>query len=500
MNKERHKTQNHKPLAYHIRKTVRYQEKNGSPVLVLDFPLKAIVLDSAWRLILSLLAMGDFIPLEDIVPLIHHADPEKIEIFLNNLVHKGFLEREGYSTLPEYPFVSIIIPVSNRPEEITSCLQSLRQLDYPLEKLEIIVVDDASTDNTPDVVSRFPVSLIALKENKQASFCRNLAAKRAKGEILAFIDSDCLADPLWLKELVPAFKNNSLGAAGGLIDAYFEKKGLDHYEKVRSSLKIGSWFKRSQEGERFFYVPSCNLLARKDLFLRLGGFKEDLHVGEDVDLCWRFQDGGYTVEYMPMGRVYHKHRTRLRPFCSRRFDYGTSEPLLQLLHAKRIKELIFPPAESLFWLIIALSIALRYTALPGLSVIIVLVDSLIKLAKIRHMNIPIKFPRVLLAVFRSYFAFLYHCCAFVSRYYFLWSFIVFPLFPLASMIILGAHLLTGFVEFFVKKPHLNPLSFLFYFSLEQLSYQLGVWWGCLKNLYFHPVNPQIAVRPTFKRV
>jgi len=56
------------------------------------------------------------------------------------------------------------------------------------------------------------------------------------------------------------------------------------------------------------------------------------------------------------------------------------------------------------------------------------------------------------------------------------------------------HFLTGLMEFFIKKPRLNIPLFLFYFSLEQLSYQLGVWWGCFKRNFFGPVNPQIVMK------
>jgi mycofactocin system glycosyltransferase len=494
MNSTEKESQNRKPLAYRMRKSVRYYERNKSTLLILSFPLKVIILHHFWSPLFECLSKGNSVTFENILSLVNQSDSEKIEIFLNDLARKGFLEKEGFPILANYQDVSIIIPVRNRPKEITACLDSLSQLDYPDEKIEIIVVDDASDDNTADAVSKFPVNLIALKEHKQASFCRNLAAQRAKGSILAFIDSDCLADTLWLKELIPAFKDPSLGAVGGMVDSYFNEKGLDRYEKVKSSLNMGSWFKSSREDSTFFYVPSCNLLVRRALFLRLGGFKDDLHVGEDVDLCWRLQDDGYHVEYRPVGRVYHKHRNIIRYFCARRFDYGTSEALLQRLHAKRIKHLIFPPAESLFWGLVVLSIIFEYIPLMVLSGLIILIDSLIKFNKIRHKDIPIKFPHMFLAVFRSYLAFFYHCCAFVSRYYLIWSIVIFPFVPFGSGIIIGMHFLAGLVEFSIKKPRLNLISFLFYFSLEQLSYQLGVWWRCIRMLYFGPVNPKIVYK------
>jgi mycofactocin system glycosyltransferase len=481
-------------LAYRLRKNVRCLEREGSPVLVLDFPLKSVVLNPFWTPVFSRLTRDEFVPIDRIMTLANNGEAEQTEAFLNRLVRKGFLEQAGLSILSDYPRVSVIIPVRNRPEEIRGCLDSLGEIDYPPERMEIIVVDDASTDHTPDVVSKYPVTLIPLKRHKQASYCRNLGAKQARGEILAFIDSDCLADRLWLKELVPAFRDDSVMAVGGLIDSYFEQKGLDRYEKVKSSLKVAPWFKRSREGKHFFYVPSCNLLVRKDTFLKLGGFTENLHVGEDVDLCWRLQDRGHAVEYRPQGTVYHKHRNRLGPFCRRRFDYGTSEPLLQRLHTERIKRLIFPPAGVLFWLILILPLLFGGFAWSVCCVIPYLIDSLMKYKKIRSRKIPIEHYSIFSAVLREYLALLYHCCSFVSRYYLIGILILFPFFPFISIGIFSVHLLTGIVDFFIKRPRLNLASFLLYFSLEQISYQTGVWWGCFKYFYFHPVTPRVQFK------
>jgi mycofactocin system glycosyltransferase len=493
-------TLNRKPLAYRLRDSVQYFQRNGSPILVLNFPLKLIVLHPSWRPIFESLAIGNCMAFEKILSRANHADPIAIEIFLNSLVRKGFLEQEGIQLLSDYPFVSVIIPVRNRPEEIAACLQSLSRLDYPVDKMEVIVVDDASDDNTPDVVSTFPVHLIPLKEHRQASFCRNLAAQRAQGEILAFLDSDSVADPLWLRELIPAFSDPSNGAVGGTIDSYYNKKGLDCYEKVKSSLNMGSWPKSSRELNHFFYLPSCNLLVLRALFLQLNGFRDDMHVGEDVDFCWRLQDQGQHVEYRPVGKVYHRHRNKMRHFCVRRFDYGTSEPLLQKFHAKRIKQFLFPLPALIFWGLVLLSIASGRIPLLGLCGIIFLTDSLIKFSRIRHKNIPIYFTRLLLATFRGYLAFFYHCCAFVSRYYLFWAPLIFIVVPLVSAIILCMHLLTGIGEYFIKKPRLSLPSFLLYFTLDQLSYQLGVWWGCLKRLCFSPVNPQIVIKSSHKAI
>jgi mycofactocin system glycosyltransferase len=488
-----------KPLAYRLRDPVRYCQNNGSPMLVLHYPLKVICLHPFWRPLCESLTDGSLMAFETILSQVNHTDPVELEIFLNGLVRKGFLEQEGFSIPRQYPYVSVIIPVRNRPGEIAECLQSLNGLDYPKEKLEIIVIDDASDDNTPDVVSTFPVHLIPLTERRQASFCRNLAAQRAHGEILAFLDSDCVADPLWLKELIPAFSNPSNGAVGGMVDAYYNKKGLDSYEKVKSSLNMGSWPKSSREVNPFFYLPSCNLLVRRNLFLQLKGFKEDMYVGEDVDFCWRLHDQGSHIEYRPAGTVFHRHRNTVRQFCTRRFDYGTSEPLLQKNHAERIKHFLVPLPAVGFWVLLFVSIALGSLPLLGLSGLVLVTDSLINFFPIRRKHIPISFSHLLVATLRGYLAFVYHCCAFVSRYYLLWVPVVCVLSPAGAAFMFGAHLVTGVGEYCITKPRLRLPSFLLFFTVDQLSYQLGVWWGCLKRFCFSPVNPQI-VRKSFHSI
>jgi mycofactocin system glycosyltransferase len=488
-----------KPLAYGLRENVFIRDAGQSLALILSYPLKAIVLHRLWEKAIRLISRGSFVAFEDILSVLDSVDPERAMFFLDALVRKGFLKREGFLSLSDNPVVSIIIPVRNRPSEIEACLLSLESLHYPKDRLETIVVDDASTDHTPHVVSKFPVALIKLDEHKQASFCRNLAASQAVGEILAFVDSDCLADPLWLKELIPAFTDSSLGAVGGAVENYSTKKDLDQYEKVKSSLIVGNWFKRSQDNDSLFYIPSCNLLVRRALFLELGGFREALSVGEDVDFCWRLQKGGSFVEYRPMGRVYHRHRNRLKAFCKRRFDYGTSEPLLLQLHPNRIKRMVFPPGASLFWLFLALSMVLGNTLPLYTSGLVFTIDCCSRYIKVKKgKNVSLGVLRIIPAVLRSYFAFLYHCCAFLSRYYLSWSPVVILFLPLTSIVIMGAHLVTGIVEWFTKKPSLNLFSFLFYFSMDQLWYQWGVWYGCFRKHYFHPVNPQISMKPDFE--
>ena len=482
-------------MTYRLRPSARrHKLSDGRLALVLRFPLRAAFIHDYWHPVLSCLNNDSWVPLDQISAAAPGIAPQQIELFLNGLVRKGYIAQEGYPLLDEaeYPTVSVIIPVRNRPAEITACLHSLVRLDYPTEKLEIIVVDDASEDATPEAVARFPgVRLIRMSEHRQASFCRNRAVEAARGEILAFIDSDCLADPTWLKELVPAFRDTSLGALGGWVDAAFEENGLDRYEKVKSALKIGAWFRRSEQDNRFFYVPTCNFLVKRELFLSLGGFREHLHVGEDVDFCWRLQDAGSMLEYRPLGRVSHKHRNHLVAFCARRFDYGTSEPVLQALHTDRVKTLYLPWSESLFWLIVVLSMVLKTALLLIPAGGWFLADGIRKFARLKKRQIPVTRLLVYTAIVRGYLSFAYHCFSFISRYYLVLIPLLAWISPLTAAVMFGMHLTAGTVEYVVKKPRLNPFSFLFFFTLEQVSYQSGVWWKCFQRLNFNPVLPRI---------
>lgn len=479
-------------VSYRLRKKAAYGFHGGGPYLQLSYPLKTVRLHPAWDKAFQVLKSGGYHDLGEIAAIMHPVDADDIELFLNDLVRGGFLRQRGTRRLLEFPLVSVIIPVRNRPTEIKSCLESLARLDYPENRLEILVVDDASSDNTLEIINTFPVRVIPLSSHRQASHCRNLAASMASGEILAFIDSDCLAEPQWLQELVPSFRDPDIVAVGGFVDGYHDESSLDCYEKVKSSLNLGSWPRRSKKNDPFFYLPSCNLLVRREQFMGISGFKEKLSVGEDVDLCWRLRKQGHEIEYQPKGKIYHKHRNRLDAFCKRRFDYGTSEPMLHREHGEKIKRLYLPPLTVLFWSCMVLSLLASSASIFVSGIVIAWFDAQKKYVMIRKNNIRVNYGLIAVSAARTYLAFFFHICSFVSRYYLFLCLILFPFIPQVSAGIAGMHLLTALTEYYLKKPGINLLAFIGYFSLEQLSYQAGVWWGCFANRCFKPVNPNIV--------
>jgi hypothetical protein len=181
-------------------------------------------------------------------------------------------------------------------------------------------------------------------------------------------------------------------------------------------------------------------------------------------------------------------------FCARRFDYGTSEPVLQRLHPDRVKTFFLPWRAALFWLCVAVAVGFK-TALPLILAVTILGDDgLRKYRKLRGRRVPIQPREVYTAVLRGYLAFIDHCCHFISRYYLITIPGVLLLSKPMAAVMLGMHLIAGMVELVVKKPPLNPLLFLIFFTFEQTSYQSGVWWASLWRLSFRAVLPRIVYK------
>lgn len=475
-----------------LAKGVSVQLSTDKVHLVRHYPLKVISLHRVWKPLFDDLKAGRSLSLTQMADYIPQAGIKELTAFIQQLEHRRFLQTSAIPTPAFFPTISVIIPVRNRPRDIQTCLQSLLDLVYPRERVEIIVVDDASQDDTVKSASRYPVKVIPLKKHQQASHCRNLAARQAKGEILAFIDSDCLAHPFWLNELVVAFEDPKVTAVGGLVDAYDSDKQLDLYEKVKSCLKVSPQAKRTAANDPFFYVPACNFLVRRKVFLSAGGFDEHLSVGEDVDLCWRLQKQGHILEYYARGTVYHKHRNTLWPFSKRRFQYGTSEPLLQKLHPEKIKQIRLPLLTLFFWGCLLPGVLAGRPAITSLAFLIWGADIFRQRRKLGRL--PVAIRTIAIAVCRGYGAALVHWCAFLSRYYLIWALGLWPVTPFFSGVVTVMHLLNSAVEYATHRSRLKFPAFFFYFTLEQISYQLGVWWGCLEYRRIMPVNPKIAFR------
>ena len=408
------------------------------------------------------------------------------------LTARGYLRLDRAAEPADYPKVSVIIPVRDQPDDLAECLQSLTQLNYPEDRLEILVVDDGSHHDLAGVISPFNIKLIRLEESQGAAVCRNIGTENASGDILAFLDADCTADKDWLREIVPFFQAEGVGAVGGFVAGYYRKCFLDRYEEVASPLNMGQHLIFETDNKSTFYVPTCNLLVKREVFSETGGFKRGMHVGEDVDFCWRMRSLGYHLLYVPSGRVAHKHRNHLPRMLKRRSQYGTSEASLYRTHRDKRKRLpvSIPAVLSLAALLLAIFLN------PYIIISILLffgLDLYRKYGSLKRFKVALPCPQLGYAVLRSWFPFAYFTLFHLVRYYLILllalGFLAYPLWLFCA----AALLLTSAVDFRVKKPKLNYPVFLFFYTLEHLSYQLGVFWGCLRLRYFRSYLPVFSL-------
>ena len=159
------------------------------------------------------------------------------------------------------PFVSVIIPVLNGERTIRECLASLIKMDYPVERREILVVDNGSTDSTAEIVKSFPVRYLR-EERPGPSAARNKGIEAGKGEILAFTDADCVVTAGWLQELVRGFDSEKTGVVVGEVVAYPPQTPAERYMAMRKPL----WQQRAISYPLSPWVGASNVAFRRKVF------------------------------------------------------------------------------------------------------------------------------------------------------------------------------------------------------------------------------------------
>lgn len=193
-----------------------------------------------------------------------------------------------------YPFVSVVMPAHNEEQYIAECLQSLKSQSYPPDKFEIIVVDNNSTDRTAEIAASFG-AIVLHKEKGPVGAVRNHGVKHANGEIIAFIDSDCVAPPQWLPSGAMLIEKNPSIAFGG--GCYLREKPF-FFEKY--------WLlSNNNKGTLPKHLIGATLFISKKLFLAAGMFDETITSGEDTKLSTAIITIGKSVEFSMALNVAH---------------------------------------------------------------------------------------------------------------------------------------------------------------------------------------------------
>lgn len=212
--------------------------------------------------------------------------------------------RVSSTTLPS---VAIIVPCWNEAETISGTCDSLLALDYPKDKLEIILVDDGSTDATAAVMKSFAhhsnVRTI-FKENGGKHTALNAGIAATAAELIGCLDADSLVEPDSLKEIVSCFADKDVAAATAAMSVHRPKNLLQHMQNAEYTFGIS--LRHAYASVNGLYVtPGPFSFYRRDIVDELGGFRYG-HQTEDMEMALRIQQAGHKIENAPHARVYTK--------------------------------------------------------------------------------------------------------------------------------------------------------------------------------------------------
>ncbi len=223
-----------------------------------------------------------------------------------------------------WPRISVVVCSHNGGRTMRDCCEGLRALAYP--NYEVIVVDDGSTDDTAAIASEYGWQVISTP-NQGLSSARNVGMSAAMGEIVAYTDDDTRPDPHWLTYLAATFSATEYAGVGGpnipppgdglIADAVAVAPGGPMHVLLSD-----------QEAE---HIPGCNMAFRKAALEAVGGFDVRFRsAGDDVDLCWRMLQRGWSLGFNPAAMVWHHRRNSVRAYWRQQKGYGRAEALLEM--------------------------------------------------------------------------------------------------------------------------------------------------------------------------
>ncbi len=218
--------------------------------------------------------------------------------------------------------ISVVVPCYNAEGTIKYCIEALFSQNYPADQYEIIIVDNNSTDKSAEIVRRYP-RVRLLSERKQGSYvARNRGLAEAKGEIIAFTDSDCVPVIGWLENIMAAMRSPGVDIV----------QGSRRFASNSTSLSLLAAYGAEQVAYIFssctreiYYGYTNNMAVRRSLFDRLGSFQE-IARGADTVFVRRAVDeyACDVVRYCPGAGVQHLEITSIWDFYRKQFIYGQS--------------------------------------------------------------------------------------------------------------------------------------------------------------------------------
>ncbi len=235
------------------------------------------------------------------------------------------------------PFISVIIPTYERVGQLSVCLAAIAAQTYPLDRFEVLVVDDGSATSPEAVVDPYRDQLdVQLRTQRHAgpAAARNYGAAHAKGSFLAFTDDDCVPAPSWLQSLATCFLSCSDCALGGRTINELANNPYSTASQLVTDYLYACW---NSDPDNATFFTSNNFALPAKSFHDVRGFDTGWirAAGEDRDLCDRLITRGYRLRYAPDALVRHAHSLTFRTFWRQHFNYGRGAYRLHQSRARR---------------------------------------------------------------------------------------------------------------------------------------------------------------------
>lgn len=221
------------------------------------------------------------------------------------------------------PLASVVVPVRNGAATIAGCLEALLDQTYPSDRVEIIAVDNASTDHTAQLIRRLPVRYV-YEPRTGRSHARNRGIEASCGEVLAFTDADCVADRSWLVALIAGFDSDEVSGVAGEIESFAPQTAAQRYAHA--------YYPSHQSVVLALDEPfaiTANVAFRRNVFARIGGFDPAFVTAEDVDFGWRFFAAGLKMAYAPAATVAHRTPPNAWQLFRKQAEYGYGRAILR---------------------------------------------------------------------------------------------------------------------------------------------------------------------------
>ena len=192
--------------------------------------------------------------------------------------------------------ISVIIPVLNGDKYIGRCIDNIKELHNDGSYLlELIIIDNGSTDSTIQIINNQKVKFFILKDSN-ISGLRNYGVSKSSGEVVCFVDSDCFVDKNWI---VNAIKELADDPKIGIVGRFYDVSDSPTWVEK-------TWHDMRKDVDGYVdFIPSGNMVIWRHIFKKVGGFDEKFDTGEDYNLCQRVRSIGYEVKNSPNVNVRH---------------------------------------------------------------------------------------------------------------------------------------------------------------------------------------------------